>query len=45
MLDSLGAEFPTADTQILGEVLQRFEPGWQQLKQAVTPSRLDPRLR
>lgn len=44
MLDSLRAEFPTADAQSFAEVLRRLESGWQQLKQSVAPSPLDPRL-
>lgn len=45
MLDSLRAEFPVADRQAFAEVLRRLEDGWTQLKQVVTPSPLDPRLR
>lgn len=44
MLDSLRAEFPTADAQAFAEVLRRLESGWQQLRQSVSPSPLDPRL-
>lgn len=45
MLDSLRAEFPAADAEAFSEVIRRLESGWQQVKQAVAPSPLDPRLR
>lgn len=39
-LESLAAEFPVSDRETMADLLERWTPLWEQLKKAVSPSRL-----
>jgi Nuclease-related domain len=39
-LESLSAEFPIADRMAVSDLLERWDPLWEQLKQSLSPSRL-----
>ena len=40
MLDSLPAEFPASDRESMSALIQRWLPGWNLIRQSVSPSKL-----
>jgi hypothetical protein len=41
LLESLATEYPQADRQAMSALLERWQPHWQRVRAATSPSRLD----